>query len=523
MLQPISIDSSDFPEMREKGCVYVDKTAYFHKLISGQKMLFYLARPRRLGKSLMISTLKAIFDGRRKLFEGLEISKTDWTWEKYPVLYFNFINAAAATAEEFRQLFLVEVERGITEAGGTFNPQWLAAGNFGRAIDALSAANNGKGAVILIDEYDAPVARLLDKPDEAEMVRGMLADFYSQMKDRTGRIRFLMITGVSKFTKMSVFSALSNLFDISFEDDYATMLGYTEDELDAFFGEHLRAHADVMNMPYDVYRAELKRWFNGYRFGKYNNETVYNPVSVGMNLFKKEPEFRPCWSQTGKASMLMNSLKRDDFLAIDMEKIHDVDENDFDMADVRALKPVPLLFQTGYLTIDKYNRQTQSYSLCVPNNEVRKDLATLTAAVIANRGTDWVSSLGRKLLGARWSDFFDGLRALYASLPYGPKEKSVQEYSYERNLLVLLKAQAIRCTTEDRQANGQADIVAMHPCGVFIFELKVDESAEAALEQVRKKGYDTPYHGDGTPIWIIGLNFDSQTHHLLDAKAEKLA
>ncbi|MBR4899907.1 MAG: AAA family ATPase [Victivallales bacterium] len=291
-LQPILTDSSDFPELRKKGCVYVDKTAYFHDLITRQEtQRFFLSRPRRFGKSLMISTLEAIFQGRKELFDGLAISKTDWTWEKYPVIHFNFINAAASTVEEFRQLFLLEVKKGISEAGGTFDAQYSATGNFVVAIDELCAKNDGNGVVILIDEYDAPVARLLDKPDDAELVRGLLTDFYNQMKDRTGRIRFLMITGVSKFTKMSVFSALSNLTDISMKDAYATMLGYTEAELDRYFDDHIRAHAKMMKKPYDEYRAELKVWFNGYRFGKGDVETVYNPVSIGVNLAFPEVTF----------------------------------------------------------------------------------------------------------------------------------------------------------------------------------------------------------------------------------------
>ena len=522
MPQPILTDSSDFLKMRRKGCVYVDKTAYLHKLMTGADDCFFLARPRRFGKSLMINTLKAIFEGRREQFDGLAISRTDWTWETYPVLYFNFgFAASSSSAETFMQNFPLTVRSALEKAGATYDKDISPAANFGLAIEDLSENNHDKEVVILIDEYDDPVAQLLDRPDEAERVRGELADFYRQMKDRTGQIRFLMITGVSKFTKMSVFSALSNLRDISFSDDYATMLGYTEEELDTYFGEHMRAHAAKMRLSDADYRSELKRWFNGYRFGKGDGDTVYNPVSIGLNLAEPEATFKPCWSQTGKASMLMNLIKRDDFLSVDMEKVKHVREQDFDVTDIRALRAVPMLFQTGYLTIDHFNPLLQAYDLRVPNEEVRKDLATLTASVIANRGTDWVSSLGYMLLEAQWDEFFDGLKALYASLPYGPKEGRVQEYSYERNLLVLLKAQAIRCTTEDRQANGQADVVATHACGVFIFELKVDESADAALSQVAAKGYDAPYRSKGLPIWRIGLNFDSQTHHLLDAKAEK--
>ena len=168
------------------------------------------------------------------------------------------------------------------------------------------------------------------------------------------------------------------------------------------------------------------------------------------------------------------------------------------------------------------NRFTGMFTLCVPDEEVRQDLATLTTSIVARQDTAWVSQLGDKLLNAEWDEFFIGLKSLYASLPYGSKEESVHEFSFERNLVVLLWSQGIRCTTEDRQASGQADVVAVHPCGVFIFELKVNESAEAALKQVRDKQYDVPYRGRGLPIWLIGLNFDRQSRHLLDAKAEKL-
>ena len=523
MLQPIITDTSDFPEIRESGCIYVDKTAYFHNLITRKDARrFFLARPRRFGKSLMISTLKAIFEGRRELFDGLAISQTDWTWEKFPVLYFNFGFAASTSADQFMLTFPDAVATAIENAGGTYDSQKAVASNFGRAIDTLSANNNDKGVVILIDEYDDPVAQLLDKPDEAEAVRGTLSSFYRQMKDRSGSIRFLMITGVSKFTKMSVFSALSNIHDLSFDDESATMLGYTETELDLYFDEHMHVHAEKMGVSYDDYRAELKRWFNGYRFWKYAGEAVYNPVSIGLNLAGQEPVFKPCWSQTGKASMLMNYLKREDFLSLDMEKVRGVRERDFDVTDIRALKSVPMLFQTGYLTIEDYNRNTGMFTLRVPDEEVREDLATLTTSIAAQQDTSWVSQLGDSLLNAEWNDFFIGLKSLYAALPYGSTEENIHEFSLERNLVVLLWSQGIRCTTEDRQSNGQADVVAVHPCGVFIFELKVNESAEAALQQVRDKQYDAPYQGRGLPIWIIGLNFDRQTRHLLDTKAEKL-
>ncbi len=205
-----------------------------------------------------------------------------------------------------------------------------------------------------------------------------------------------------------------------------------------------------------------------------------------------------------------------------MDNVSDLDESEFDVSDIRALRAVPMLFQTGYLTIADYDPFSQTYALRVPDAEVRKDLASLTASVAAGQDVSWVARLGKKLLKTRWDEFFDGLRSLYAAMPYGSKEHRVHEFSYERVLLTLLWSQAIQCKVEDRQANGQADIVAVHACGVFIFELKVGESADAALDQVRKKGYDAPYRARNLPIWLIGLNFDRETRQLIDAKAEKV-
>ena len=522
-MKPILIDSSSFPELREKGCVYVDKTSWLHRLASGPNARFFLARPRRFGKSLMISTLKALFEGRRELFGGLAIDGTDWAWETYPVMHFNFGFAAAPTAEEFRRSFPATVQSVIAEAGGQYDSQELPSVNFGRAIDGLSAANGGRGVVILIDEYDDPVARLLHKPDEAVRVRETLAGFYGQMKDRTEKIRFLMITGVSKFTKMSVFSALSNLIDLSFQDDYAAMLGYTEEELDGFFDGHLRVHASLMGMEYEAYRAELKRWFNGYRFGRGNPATVYNPVSVGFNLAMPEPFFQNYWASTGKASMLMNFLKRGEFLDFDMESVPDLAMEDFDVTDLTDLRAVPMLYQTGYLTIRDFDPVTRWFTLAVPDEEVRQDLATLVTAFRSDRTTDWASTLGRKLLRAQWDDFFDGLKSLYAALPYGPRERRVHEFSFERALMVLLRSQGIRCRVEDRQADGRADVVAEHPCGIYLFELKVDESADAALDQLRRRRYAEPYRASDAPVWLVGLSFNRETRLLDDAKAERLA
>ncbi len=522
-MRPIATTTSDFPDLRRSGCIYVDKTAYFHRLVTdvGTRM-FFLARPRRFGKSLMITALKAIFQGRRELFDGLAIAQTDWSWEKWPVIHLDFAPVVTTDIESFDRSFTVQARSRLSEAGYAYDDSLLPADNFGKAIDTLSAANGGKGVVVLIDEYDAPVSHVLDRPELAEAIRARLSAFYTAMKSRTGDIRFLMMTGVSKFTKMSVFSALNNIVDVSMRREYATMLGYTERELDANFEEHLREHAAVMGLSYDTYRAELRRWYNGFRFSADDATTVYNPISVALALSAKAPAFRATWSSTGRPSMLMNCLKRGDMLAIDPDGTKKVLESEFDVTDLKNLRPIGMLFQTGYLTIKDYSYATGAYTLAVPDEEVRRDLCLLLTGVAANEDVAWAARLGLDLMEADWSAFFAGLKALYAAMPYGSTEGRVHESSYARCLAFLLASRGFRFRVEDVQSNGRADVVAEHVVGVYIFELKVDEPVDRAFGQIRAKGYDEPYRASGKPVWLVGLSFDSKTRRLADAAAERL-
>ena len=519
-MKPIATSTSDFADLIKKGGIYVDKTGYFHRLISNEVNNFlFFARPRRFGKSLMITALKEIFEGRRELFEGLAISKTDWKWEKWPVIHFNFGDASSASIEDFKATVTPRIKSRLQEAGYVYDDSIPPSVNFGNAIDSLSAANGGKGVVVLIDEYDAPVSHALGDLDRAEAIRDWMGSFYQVMKDRTGAIRFLMMTGVSKFTKMSVFSCLNNIVDISMRKEYATMLGYTEEELEANFDEHLREHAEVMGKSYEDYRSEMKLWYNGFRFSHINAETVYNPISVALTLDAKEPEFRATWSSTGRASSLMNCLKRWDMLAIDPERTKKVSERAFDVTNLSDLKPVGMLFQTGYLTIKDYSAGL--YTLGVPDDEVRQDLNLLMASVAAQKDVSWAANIGASLRCCEWDDFFFGLKSLYAAMAYGPTEGRVHGNSYARCLSFLLAGSGFRFSMEDVQANGRADIVASHVNGVFIFELKVGEPVDKAFRQIRAKGYAAPYLASGQPIHLIGLSFDPETRHLVDAAAEQ--
>ncbi|MBR4616352.1 MAG: AAA family ATPase [Kiritimatiellae bacterium] len=519
-MKPISKNNCDFPSLRQSGCLYVEKTAWLYRMATDpEAFFFFLARPRRFGKSLMISTLRAMFEGRRELFKGLDIMKLGWNWKKkFPVIHLNMGFCAAATFAEFEMALPKVVKTALQSVGVKYDPKEPPSVNFGSAIDTLAA--KGTPPVILIDEYDDPVACALKNPDEAERVRDALAPVYKQMKDRSGKIRFLMITGVSKFTKLSVFSALSSLVDISFDDAYAAMLGYTEDELDRYFSEHMEAHRKVMGMSADAYRSEIKRLYNGYRFWRFRGEKVYNPVSINLTMANRLPQFELYWAETGKASFLMNTLSRGDVLAIDPNRVEGVTKADLDMSDVRNLPVEGMLYQTGYLTISDYNGT--SFDLCVPDEEVRQDLSTLMAGLIANKDVRWAASLGEQLRRANWDRFFDGLKALYAGAVYGSTEGKPHELSYARCLRFLLEGQGFRVMQEVSHAGGRTDLVADYPCGTYIFELKVNKPPKVAMSQIQRKKYAAPYRATGKPVWAVGLSFDGKTRQFKGGVAEVL-
>ena len=521
-MKPIATNIADFETLRKEGLLYVDKTAHLHRLITKPgSTFFFCARPRRFGKSLSVTTLKSIFLGHREFFDGLAIAKTGYDWKPHAVIHFNWGGVEVSDIETFERTLAIAVGDALRAAGYPYDPAIPPSSNLARAIDFFYK-KDGVGPAILIDEYDDPVAKALADVDLAERIRTRLSAIYAQFKDNSGKIRFLYITGVSKFTKLSVFSALSSLNDISFETDYAALYGYTEEELSANFEGHLRAKAERMGLTYEAFRAELKRWFNGYRFADENPVTVYNPVSIALTLVSTSARFKPTWTSTGRASTLMNYIRREGALSIDPDREIDAVDADFDVADLAHVQPVGLLYQTGYLTIADCSYGL--YTLRVPDEEVRQDLAALLAGAYAGKDAQWSASLGGKLRAGKFDAFFDGLKSLYAQLPYGSHEgfERKNEFSYTRPLCMLLAAQGFRYDPEVTQTAGRGDLVATHPCGVYIFELKVDATAADALTQIREKGYAEPYRARGLPIIAIGLAFDSKTRQLVDAAVERI-
>ncbi|MGN1325659.1 MAG: AAA family ATPase, partial [Candidatus Spyradenecus sp.] len=375
MEENINVQIADFPMVRADGSIYVDKTAYFYRLVRPTKAgmrLFFLARPRRFGKSLMISTLKAIFQGKRELFEGLAIAKTDYDWQSWPVFHFDLSTATGETLEDCLNGFRMQVQVALSLAGFKVK-QDTPREMFTAALAQLQ--EQGKQAVVLIDEYDAPICHALNRPALCEAIRGELANFYAVLKANQAAIRFAMITGISKFASMAVFSGLNNIVDLTYDPAYATMLGYTQEELEANFGEHLDRRAQEMHLSKADFMAGLAHWFNGYRFSGDSEESVYNPVAIARTLSSHKRIFEAQWSTTGRPSTLTTFLRRNELLEMDFDQPLMASPAELETpSKLDTLAPIVVLYQTGYLTIKGYDATYDSYILGIPDEEIRRDL-----------------------------------------------------------------------------------------------------------------------------------------------------
>ena len=521
--EKIAQGTYDFRIMREKGYRYVDKTALLYPLVTRDgDGFFFISRPRRFGKSLMLSTLKCIFQGRRDLFKGLAIDQMDYDWNSYPIISFDFFPVETSSFELFKEDLRTTVKQALAEAGADWDESVSTHLNFAAAIDQLAAANEHGQVVVLIDEYDAPVGHALQDVKKASAIREQLSYIYAQLKSHAAKIRFMMMTGVTRFTQLSVFSALNNLTDLTMDDRYATLLGYTDEELEANFSKTLHRHAEVMGLSYADYREKLRWWYNGYRFARWNMTKVYNPYAIGQTLGACNPEFIGTWSRSGQTSAVINYFTNNQLVERDYENVEDVSEEDLDVCGLEDIRPIAMLYQSGYLTIKDF--QDGVFTLGIPDEEVRRAFnSQLVRKFTEKKDDQYRNATCRALKQADFETFFGNLSDLYAHLTYGPKEERVQEFSFQRILYVLLTSSGFfRVTAEDRQSHGRADLVAETPERVFVFELKVDGTPLEALEQIKEKGYAEPYRHSGKEVHLIGLSFDGETRRLTGTAAEPL-
>ena len=521
--EKIAQGTYDFRVMREDGFRYVDKTALLYPLVTrGRDSFFFISRPRRFGKSLMLSTLECLFRGQRELFKGLAIDKMDYDWAEYPILHFNFGTMDVTTLESFYAGLVTRVKQAFENVGVVYDPALAPNDNFSNAIRFL-ARDRGKPGVILIDEYDAPVGHALNDIKKATAIRAKLSAFYGEIKNNVGNIRFMLMTGVTRFTQLSVFSALNNLTDLTMDSRYATLLGYTDEELEANFSKTLHRHAEVMGLSYEDYREKLRWWFNGYRFSPDCEDKVYNPFAIGQTLGALKRRFTGTWIATGQTSTVINYFTNKQLVERDYENVEGVTEEDLDVCGLENIRPVAMLYQSGYLTIKDF--RDPYFTLGFPDEEVRRAFNTqLVQKFTGKEDNDYRNLTCLALMKGDVVTFLGRLSDLYAHLAYGPQEDSIHEFSYQHILYVLLTSDgSFRVTAEDRQTHGRADLIAETPERVFVFELKVDGTPQEAIDQIKGKGYAEPYRHSDKEVYLIGLSFDGATRRLTGTASEPLA
>lgn len=501
-MKNLPIGLQTLPKLREKNCVYVDKTRMVHDLVE-KGIYYFLSRPRRFGKSLLISTFKELFLGNKELFEGTWIYD-NWDWSKTnPVIHFSFdkmgynaLGLDAAIMSELKDMasaFGIELEKPNLK------------GQFTELLEKVSKKHGQ--VVLLIDEYDKPIIDYLEFPpyEQAKVNQKIMREFYSVLKSAEPYLRFFFVTGVSKFSKVSMFSELNNLKDITLHPDYATIAGYTQTELEAYFEEHLQLVENHLETTREELVKQMRYWYNGFSWDGINK--VYNPF--GTLNFLDQKRFRNYWFSTGNPKFLIQQMKKQVRFDVENSKVNSylLDKYDIDNLDL-----IPLCFQTGYLTVKHIDVWTDEMVLDYPNKEVRESMYQFIIDDIANPSQlihtgSTIKDLNRAFLTKDLSKAQTIINSLLAGLPY-ETYKNQSESFYHGLLHLIFSYIGMYIESEPHLSHGRADVVVQTPQYIYIFEFKFNHTAEEAVDQIKNNHYADKYRATEKPIFGIGVNFN---------------
>ncbi len=524
-MKALPIGTQTFEGIVTGNYVYVDKTQHIYDMAmvgsesptaSGPK--FFLSRPRRFGKSLTISTLDALFSGRRDLFKGLWIDDADYDWQPFPVLRFDLSNIGKEDGPQLAKSIGFRVKDLAKQYGVEVDPERTVGQQFAQLIQNVAAKTQNR-VVVLVDEYDAPIIRHITDVKKAEDNRDVLREFYTTLKAEDAHMRFVFLTGVSKFSKVSVFSGLNNLQDLTMDARYAGMLGYTQEELEFNFKEHIEALAQEEQATVPKTLEKIKHWYNGYRFSK-TNEKVYNPFST-LLLFQQK-DFKAHWFETGTPKFLVDLILAQQYDVQGLANVT-VTETTFSTYELDMLSVLALLFQTGYLTILDYNKADNLFTLGYPNEEVKRAFteALVSRYAVVEQGLSeaYVVRMIKALKKEDLEMFFDTLRIFFANIPYTIQLKN--EKYYQTIFYLIFTLMGMRIQAEVTTSKGRIDAVLETEKEIYIFEFKLQGTAEGALAQIQSKGYAQKYghliHADPSvakKVTLIGVEFDSEERNI---------
>jgi hypothetical protein len=518
--QMYPVGMQDFEYIRQDNFYYVDKTAYIYQLAQSSKYIF-LSRPRRFGKSLLCSTIKYYFAGRRDLFRGLAIEQLEKDWTEYPVIHLS-LNAAKDAAPEKLSDALWDELLSYDDLYGPCRSRTIG-GHFGELI-RNAYAQTGKRVVVIIDEYDAPLLTYLNAPEALSKVRQVMQEFYSPLKNADPYLRFCFITGITKFSQLSIFSTINNLKNISMLKPYAAICGITETELHQTFGVGVEKLSQALNCSVEACYARLKEEYDGYHFAE-SSEDIYNPFSLLRAL--DDSDVMPYWFETGTPTYLIHTLKQ---YNTDLSQVDGVTASvsQFNIPTEAMSSALPLLYQSGYLTIKGYDPMMRSYVLGLPNNEVRVGLSECLLPVLSEVNVDTMNGIQYDFCKALLYDDLEAaltsMRSYFAAIPYpeGGKEllekEEYAEWHYSRIFFLLFSFMNRNIHTEVKSARGRADMVMYTAHTIYVFEFKVNHSASEALKQIDEKGYMVPYEADARKLVKCGVEFSSKLRTLKEWK-----
>ena len=512
---PVGIQT--FEEIREKGYLYIDKTKYIVDFREKGMKYVFLSRPRRFGKSLFASTLQAYFEGRKELFEGLAIADYEKDWVKHPVFHFDLSGAKHMSIEQLERYLADMLEEQETKWGYKTH---LIEANL-RLIELVKRAYNqtGKNVVVIIDEYDAPLLDVVHEKENLQPLHRIIQNFYSPLKMLDPYLEFTFIIGITKFPQSSIFSGLNNLDNISMFNQYSAICGISKTELTTQMKPDIEAMGEALNMTYEECLKELTQFYDGYLFSE-NSEDIFNPFSLIKAL--NAGKIASYWFGSGTPSFLLKLLDKYHVNLSTLESQETV-LSSFDQSTEEMTDALPLLYQSGYLTIKKYEPMFQEYTLGIPNKEVRDGLLnSLIPHYVNPRRSDNNAFLLGFCKAVYRNDIeaaLEHMRTYMTTIPYDLENHS--EKHYQTIFYLMFSFLNIYIRTEVKSAIGRADAVMHMPDTIYVFELKVDKSADEALAQIDEKGYMLPYHSEGKRLVKIGISFDSTQRTIRDWKIKE--
>lgn len=518
MRYPLGVQN--FPRIIEAGYVYIDKTELIHQMIQTGDS-YFLSRPRRFGKSLLTSTLESLFKGKKELFEGFWISSSDYNWKTHPVISLDFTLIDSDSYENLERT----LQKLLQNVANQYDLGEIREATPRQTLIALVQRLSVMGkVVILIDEYDKPILDRLSQKELVVRYQDFFKSFFGVTKGLGEYLRFIFVTGVSKFTQVSLFSGMNHLKDLSFNPAYASMLGITENEIDTYFIDEIERIAKEENQSVADVRQRIKKWYNGYRFsGNSKTQSVYNPISLMSYL--DSHRLANYWFATGTPTFAYQLIQKQNYDFSNFESDIKIGDSIEANHAPDSIDLITLLYQTGYLTIKNYDKNEETalhYTLQFPNEEVRRSFFERLFPHVFQlhefQVSELMTALKKNLLENKFDLFFESINRLFSSIPYNLQNSN--EAYYHSLIFLLVKMLGFNVNAEVKTSTGLVDLIVKYPSSVIIFEFKFNRSAREALQQIKERNYHSQYLKSGIKLTLIGANFNGTTHTVNEWESE---